>query len=132
MSDLSERIHQLSPKRLQLLALELDEQLEAAERRRKEPIAIIGMACRFPGDADSPEAFWTLLTNGVDAIREVPSDRWDVNALYDPNPDTPGCMATKCMGVVDGWRDLGARDEIRSQREGPALAGEPRPVPHHR
>ena len=65
-----------------------------------EPIAIVGMGCRFPG-AESPEAFWQLLHDGVDAIREVPSDRWDVDAVYDPEPGTPGKMSTRWGGFLD-------------------------------
>jgi polyene macrolide polyketide synthase len=63
-------------------------------------IAIIGMACRFPGGADSPEKFWMMLRNGVDAIAEVPSNRWDVDAFYDQNPDVPGKMYTRCGGFI--------------------------------
>ncbi len=48
-----------------------------------EPIAIVGMACRFPG-ASSPEAFWKLLKNGVDAITEIPSERWKADVFYNP------------------------------------------------
>ncbi len=55
-----------------------------------EPIAVIGMGCRFPGGADSPEAYWRLLREGVDAVSEVPADRWDVDAYYDPDPEAPG------------------------------------------
>jgi acyl transferase domain-containing protein/surfactin synthase thioesterase subunit len=65
-----------------------------------EPIAIIGVGCRFPG-AKNPEAFWQLLINGVDAITEVPAERWDVNALYDPNPGTRGKMNTRWGGFLD-------------------------------
>ncbi|MDF5715348.1 MAG: aminotransferase class III-fold pyridoxal phosphate-dependent enzyme [Rhizonema sp. NSF051] len=61
---------------------------------KMEAIAIIGMGCRFPG-ANHPEGFWHLLRNGVDAITEVPSDRWDIDTLYDPNPATPGKMNTR-------------------------------------
>ena len=86
-SDFLDRINKLSPKRLALLALELHEQLDAATRR--EPIAVIGMGCRFPGGADSPDAFWQLLREGRDAIREVPADRWDIDAYFDADPDTP-------------------------------------------
>ena len=64
-----------------------------------EPIAIIGIGCRFPG-AKSPEAFWQLLRDGVDAITEVPADRWDIDALYDPNPATPGKMNTRWGGFL--------------------------------
>jgi acyl transferase domain-containing protein len=51
-------------------------------------IAIVGLGCR-PGGADSPAAFWELLRNGVDAISRVPAGRWDAQALYDPDPQTP-------------------------------------------
>ena len=66
-----------------------------------EPIAIIGMSCRFPGGSDNPEAFWKLLSKGVDPIREVPSDRWDLSALFDPTPATKGKMYTREAGFLD-------------------------------
>ncbi len=66
-----------------------------------EPIAIVGIGCRFPGARD-PEAFWQLLHDGVDAITEVPSDRWDINAFYDPDPDAPGKMSTRWGGFLEG------------------------------
>jgi acyl transferase domain-containing protein len=94
MNDFHERIAKLSPQRLALLALDLKSKLDTLEQAAPEPIAIIGMACRFPG-ADSPEAFWELLREGRDLITEVPPDRWDVEALYDPDPETPGKMATR-------------------------------------
>lgn len=65
-----------------------------------EPIAIIGIGCRFP-NANNPESFWKLLRNGVDAISSVPSSRWDVDAFYDPNPATPGKMNTRWGGFLD-------------------------------
>ena len=55
-----------------------------------EPIAIVGMGCRFPGGASSPEAFWQLLSNAVDAVCDVPADRWDWRRFYDPDPEKPG------------------------------------------
>jgi len=64
-----------------------------------EPIAIIGLGCHFPM-AEDPEAFWLLLRDGVDAITEVPMDRWDVNAFYDLNPVTPGKMNTRWGGFL--------------------------------
>jgi len=75
--------------------------LDALERAKSEPIAIIGMGCRFPGGADNPEAFWQLLHDGVDAISEVPANRWDVDAYYDANPETPGKMYTRYGGFIE-------------------------------
>jgi acyl transferase domain-containing protein/acyl carrier protein len=95
MSDSPTRIRNLSPKRLMLLALDQQSKLEELERRRTEPIAIVGMGCRFPGAEGGPEDFWRLLELGTSAIAEVPKDRWDVDAYYDPDVDSPGRMATK-------------------------------------
>ena len=66
-----------------------------------EPIALIGVGCRFPG-ADGPEAFWTLLRDGVDAIREIPLDRPDLAARYDPGPGTPGRLIGRWGGFLEG------------------------------
>jgi acyl transferase domain-containing protein/acyl-CoA synthetase (AMP-forming)/AMP-acid ligase II len=65
-----------------------------------EPIAIIGIGCRFPG-ADGPAAFWRLLSDGVDAITEIPPDRWDADAFYDPNGTAPGTATTRWGGFLD-------------------------------
>ena len=70
------------------------------QSRDFEPIAIIGMGCRFPGGANSPEAFWDLLCKGTDAIVDVPSDRWDVRRFYDPDPDKPGKTYAKQGGFL--------------------------------
>ena len=64
-----------------------------------EPVALIGFGCRFP-QADSPQEFWELLRNGVDAISEVPRERWDAEALYDPVPGVPGKANTKWGGFL--------------------------------
>ncbi|MDD5286416.1 MAG: amino acid adenylation domain-containing protein [Desulfuromonadaceae bacterium] len=58
-------------------------------------IAVIGIGCRFPGGADTPEAFWKLLENGVDAVSEIPADRWNVAEWYDPDPSASGKSYTK-------------------------------------
>ena len=65
-----------------------------------EPIAIIGIGCRFP-KAKSPEAFWQLLYNGIDAISEVPSDRWNIDDYYSPDPNEPGKMSTRYGGFLE-------------------------------
>src|SRR5262245_50367340 len=104
MSDFFDRISQLSPKRLALLALEQQEQIEALNRRAHEALAIIGVACRFPGGADDPAAFWELLREGRDAIVEVPPERWDIDAYYDPDPDAPARMSARAGGFL---REIG-------------------------
>ncbi|NJM66118.1 MAG: alpha/beta fold hydrolase [Acaryochloris sp. RU_4_1] len=64
-----------------------------------EAIAIIGVGCRFP-QADRSEAFWQLLQDGVDAVTEVPPERWNIDAVYDPKPGTPGKMNTRWGGFL--------------------------------
>ncbi|EUC43582.1 hypothetical protein COCMIDRAFT_7015 [Bipolaris oryzae ATCC 44560] len=69
-----------------------------------EDIAIVSMACRLPGQIASPEEYWDLLENGADVIIDVPKDRWDADALYDPNPGTPGksyCRRGGFMSSID-------------------------------
>ena len=61
----------------------------AVTTRTDEPIAIVAVSCRFPGAPD-PEAFWEVLSGGVDAIREVPEDRYDIDEFYDPDPEAAG------------------------------------------
>ncbi|MCC6134405.1 MAG: SDR family NAD(P)-dependent oxidoreductase [Candidatus Contendobacter sp.] len=79
---------------------DLREKLQAVESKAHEPIAIIGMACRLPGGPDLA-TFWRTLVEGRDAIREVPPARWDLEALYDPDPDAPGKMNTRWGGLID-------------------------------
>jgi len=69
--------------------------LEALEQARKEPIAIVGLACRLPGGVRDARSYWHLLANGIDAVTEIPCDRWDIEAYYDPDPDAPGKMYTR-------------------------------------
>jgi acyl transferase domain-containing protein len=74
--------------------------LEIAERSQREPIAVIGLGCRFP-KADNPEAFWSLLREGRDAVDDAPAGRWDIEAFYDPDPNIPGKMYTKRGAFLD-------------------------------
>ncbi|MEC9322616.1 MAG: beta-ketoacyl synthase N-terminal-like domain-containing protein, partial [Actinomycetota bacterium] len=74
----------------------LAEQFEKASRvAGAEPIAVVGIGCRFPGGVSGPDSYWDFLEKGTDAIREVPADRWDAEAFYDPDPMAPGRMPTK-------------------------------------
>ncbi|MEV8115867.1 SDR family NAD(P)-dependent oxidoreductase [Streptomyces xiamenensis] len=66
-----------------------------------DPVCVVGMACRFPGGADSPERFWELLSAGYDAARDVPADRWDAHARYAEDPDAPGTAYTTKGAFVD-------------------------------
>ena len=101
-NNISERISQLSPLKQALVKLEeMQSKLKAIEESKTEPIAIIGMGCRFPGGANDPETYWQLLRNGVDGITEVPTDRWDIEAYYDANPDAPGKMYVRSGGFLD-------------------------------
>lgn len=101
MSDFIDRIRQLSPQRLALLAIELNTRLEAAEAAQNDPIAVIGLGLRFPGGAHDARSYWDLLSAGVDAIQEIPASRFDINAYYDPDPDKPGKINTRWGGFVE-------------------------------
>lgn len=67
-----------------------------------EPVAIVGIGCRFPGSANSPAEFWNQLCEGRDAIREVPDDRWSIGSFYDSSSEALGKTSSKWMGIIDG------------------------------
>lgn len=76
-------------------------ELKKLREQLNEPIAIIGMGCRFPGGANSPTEFWELLKKGFDGISLVPEERWDVDAYYDPDPAVPGKMYSNKGGFLN-------------------------------
>ncbi|TKK75837.1 beta-ketoacyl synthase, partial [Herbidospora galbida] len=69
--------------------------LAAAEDRTHEPIAIIGMACRYPGGGETVEGYWDMLSQGRSGVSEVPPSRWNIDDYYDPDPRTPAAMYTR-------------------------------------
>ncbi|ORA77927.1 type I polyketide synthase [Mycobacterium malmoense] len=101
MSSLAERAAQMSPKAREVLARELVRAGTAFPTEVAEPVAVVGIGCRLPGNVSGPESFWQLLIDGRDAVDEVPADRWDADAFYDPDPQAPGRMTTKWGGFVD-------------------------------
>ncbi|PSB17688.1 KR domain-containing protein [Phormidesmis priestleyi ULC007] len=115
-------MNQVSIKQRLLLALdEAAAKLEAVEYAQHEPIAIIGMGCRFPGSADHPEAFWQQLRDGVDAIDLIPKTRWHTDAYYDPNPDAPGKIYTRYGGFLPQVDQFDAQFFGISPREAASL-----------
>jgi len=82
------------------LLRQTQEKLRGYEEAAHEPIAIVGLGCRFPGGSEDPESYWHLLRNGVDAIREVPAERWDVEEYYDRDPSASGKMTTRWGGFL--------------------------------
>ena len=81
---------------------EMQTKLQAMERARTEPIAIVGIGCRFPGGVDSPAALWELLRAGVDAVTEVPADRWDAQRYFELDPELAAQKPALHGGFLDG------------------------------
>ncbi len=67
-----------------------------------EPIAVVGIGCRLPGEVSGPESFWEGLLAGFSGTGEIPPERWDVDAYYDADPDAPGKMATRHAALIEG------------------------------
>jgi acyl transferase domain-containing protein/SAM-dependent methyltransferase len=103
MSQSCDRQEQLSPLKRAILELrEMRAKLDEADRRQREPIAIVGIGLRLPGGAHDESSLWQMLAEGVDAISEIPHDRWDPEAYYDLDPDKPGKMNTRHGAFLKG------------------------------
>src|ERR1700730_13276149 len=103
MSQGRDTSEQLSPLKRAILELrEMRAKLDETNRRQKEPIAIVGIGLRLPGGANDESSFWQILADGVDAISEIPPDRWDREAYYDLDPDKPGKMNTRYGAFLKG------------------------------
>lgn len=103
MTDLTALTARLTPRARQLLADELIRSgaVAGGDRTGGEPIAIVGIGCRFPGGIRGPEDYWDLLLAGRDAVTETPGHRWDADEFFDPDPTTPNRTTSRWGGYVD-------------------------------
>ncbi|MDI3412164.1 polyketide synthase [Bacillus sonorensis] len=86
-----------------------------------EPIAIIGIGCRFPGGVNSPESYWKMLSEGIDAISEIPSDRWGVESYYDQDRFKKGKTVSKWGGFLEKFDQFDVEFFGMSPREAVSL-----------
>lgn len=105
----TERLHQALDQATRLI--------ERYERARREPIAITGVSCRLPGGADDPAAYWQMLSEKRDGLREVPPERWSLAEYYDADPKAPGKMYSKSGGFLAGIDQFDPEFFGLSQRE---------------
>ncbi len=96
------QIENLSPAKRALYELRsLRRQVQELARRHDEPVAIVGMGLRLPGRVSSADGFWKVLSEGVDAVTEIPPSRWPVDRYYDADPDAPGKMCTRHGAFIE-------------------------------
>jgi acyl transferase domain-containing protein/SAM-dependent methyltransferase/acyl carrier protein len=105
MTDPRQASGPLSPLKRAIVELrEMREKLDEVGRRQSDPVAIVGVGLRLPGGARDEASLWRMLADGVDTVTEIPKERWDIDAYYDPDPDKPGKMNVRrgaFVGEVD-------------------------------
>jgi len=106
MKKISNQISHLSPIKLAYAIEQLKSKVEIVDA---EPIAIIGVGCRFPGNANDTESFWNLLMNGVEATSKIPESRWHIDDWYDPDPDVSAKMYSRHGAFIDSVADFDAQ-----------------------
>ncbi|CAG6397096.1 acyltransferase domain-containing protein [Streptomyces cocklensis] len=89
-------------KRAYLTMERLQRQVEEYERARTEPVAVVGVGCRFPGGVTDAASYWSMLLGGTDGVGEIPADRWDHRRFYDEEAGRPGKVYTRSGGFIDG------------------------------
>ena len=121
MADTSNPQELSAVKRALMEIRDLRARLAAGDQRLHAPIAIVGMGMRFPGGVVDADSFWSLLHDGVDAITEVPPSRWEIDALYNPDPEHAGTMSTRFGGFLSDIDQFDARFFGISPREAESM-----------
>ncbi len=113
---------EISPVKRALSALkEMQARVTRLENEKHQPIAIIGMGCRFPGGVTDPQSYWLKLREGFNPITDVPANRWDTMAFFDPHPQTPGKMNQKAGCFLENVEEFDAEFFGVSPREASSM-----------